>query len=117
MPKLVNFALPAIAMGVMVPLFSRLIWRKTPVKRPLKSQMLTTSLACLGVLFAGLVILVVSGLAGVICHRYSGYPNTRWLCPSAARQPGGLVNKLLIMLPTSYFGHGLPGFLASHSAR
>jgi uncharacterized BrkB/YihY/UPF0761 family membrane protein len=58
---LVNFGLPAVAMGVMVPLFSRLIWRKTPVKRPLKSQMLFTSLACLGVLFAGLVIFSTDG--------------------------------------------------------
>lgn len=58
---LVNFALPAIAMGVMVPLFSSLIWRKTPVKRPLKSQMIFTSLACLAVLFAGLVIFSTDG--------------------------------------------------------
>lgn len=56
-----NFVLPAITMGVMVPLFSRLIWRKTPVKRPLKSQMLVTSLACLAVLFAGLVIFSTDG--------------------------------------------------------
>ncbi|MEN9669817.1 MAG: hypothetical protein RL018_94 [Pseudomonadota bacterium] len=58
---LVNFALPAFAMGVMVPLFSRLIWRKTPVKRPLKSQMLITSLACLAVLVGGLVIFSTDG--------------------------------------------------------
>jgi Co/Zn/Cd efflux system component len=58
---LFNFALPAIALGIMVPLFSRLIWRKTPVKRPLKSQMLITSLAGLAVLFAGLVIFSTDG--------------------------------------------------------
>ena len=58
---LFNFALPAIALGVMVPLFSRLIWRKTPVKRSLKSQMLITSLAGLAVLFAGLVIFSTDG--------------------------------------------------------
>jgi Co/Zn/Cd efflux system component len=56
-----NFALPAIALGIMVPLFSRLIWRKTPVKRPLKSQMLITSLTGLVVLFAGLVIFSTDG--------------------------------------------------------
>ncbi len=56
-----NFALPAVSMGVMVPLFSRLIWRKTAVKRPLKSQIVFTSLACLGVLFAGLVIFSTDG--------------------------------------------------------
>jgi hypothetical protein len=58
---LVNFALPAVSLGVMVPLLSRLIWRKTPVKRPLKSQMMLTSLACFGVLFAGLVIFSTDG--------------------------------------------------------
>jgi hypothetical protein len=58
---LINFALPAIAMGVLVPLFSRLIWRKLPAKRPLKSQMLITSLACLSVLVAGLVIFSTDG--------------------------------------------------------
>jgi hypothetical protein len=58
---IINFALPALAMGVMVPLFSRLIWRKTPVNRPLKSQMLITSLACLAVSIAGLVIFSTDG--------------------------------------------------------
>lgn len=58
---LFNFALPAIAMGVMVPFLSRLIWRKTPAKRPLKSQMMVTSLACLAVLFAGLAIFSTDG--------------------------------------------------------
>ena len=58
---IINFALPAIALGVMVPLFSRMIWRKTPVKRSLKSQMLITSLAGLAVLFAGLVIFSTDG--------------------------------------------------------
>ena len=56
-----NFALPAIAMGVMVPLFSRLIWRKTPLKRPLQSQMLITSLAALAVLLTGLVVFSTDG--------------------------------------------------------
>ena len=58
---LFNFALPAIAMGVIVPLFSRMIWRKTPVKRPLKSQMLITTGACLTILLAGLVIFRTDG--------------------------------------------------------
>jgi Co/Zn/Cd efflux system component len=58
---LVNFALPAIALGVMVPLFTRLIWRKTPMKRPLKSQMLITSAAGLVVLIAGLVVFSTDG--------------------------------------------------------
>lgn len=58
---LVNFALPALALGIMVPLFSRLIWRKTPARRSLKSQMLITSLAGLAVLFAGLVIFSTDG--------------------------------------------------------
>jgi dolichol kinase len=58
---IINFALPAISMGVMVPLFSRLIWRKTPSKRSLKSQMLTTSLACLAVSIAGLVVFSTDG--------------------------------------------------------
>jgi uncharacterized BrkB/YihY/UPF0761 family membrane protein len=58
---LFNFALPAAAMGVMVPLFSRLIWRKSPVKRPLKSQILITSVACLVVLMAGLVFFGTDG--------------------------------------------------------
>jgi hypothetical protein len=58
---LVNFALPAVSLGVMVPLFSRLIWRKTAVKRPLKSQIVITSLACLAVLIAGLVIFSTDG--------------------------------------------------------
>lgn len=58
---LFNFALPAVSMGVMVPVFSRLIWRKIPVKRPLKSQMIFTSVACLGVLFAGLVVFSTDG--------------------------------------------------------
>ena len=58
---LFNFALPAIAMGVIVPLFSRMIWRKTPVKRPLTSQMLITTGTCLAVLFAGLVIFSTDG--------------------------------------------------------
>jgi hypothetical protein len=58
---IINFALPAVAMGVMVPLFSRLIWRKTPSKHPLKSQMLITSLACLVVSIAGLVIFSIDG--------------------------------------------------------
>ena len=58
---IVNFALPAAGLGVMVPLFSRLIWRKTPVKRPLKSQMMVTSLACFGVLFTGLVVFSTDG--------------------------------------------------------
>jgi hypothetical protein len=58
---IINFALPALAMGVMVPLFSRLIWRKTPSKRSLKSQMIVTTLACLAVLFAGLVIFSTDG--------------------------------------------------------
>jgi hypothetical protein len=58
---LVNFALPAVSLGVMVPLFSRLIWRKTAVKRPLKSQIVVTSLACLAVLIAGLAIFSTDG--------------------------------------------------------
>ena len=58
---LINFALPAIALGIMVPLFSRLIWRKILVKRSLKSQMLITSLAGLTVLIAGLVIFNTDG--------------------------------------------------------
>jgi hypothetical protein len=58
---IINFALPALAMGVMVPLFSRLIWRKTPSKRSLKSQMIVTTLACLAVSFAGLVIFSTDG--------------------------------------------------------
>lgn len=58
---LFNFALPAIALGIMVPLFSHLIWRKSPAKRPLTSQMLITSLAGLAVLFAGLVIFSTDG--------------------------------------------------------
>jgi hypothetical protein len=58
---LFNFVLPALAMGVMVPLFSRLIWCKTPVKRPLKSQIIFTSMSCLTVLFAGLVIFSTDG--------------------------------------------------------
>jgi hypothetical protein len=58
---LFNFVLPAIALGVMVPLFSRLIWRNTPAKRPLKSQILITSLAGIAVLFAGLVIFSTDG--------------------------------------------------------
>lgn len=58
---LFNFVLPAIAMGVMMPFFSRMLWRKTPVKRSLMSQMLITSLVCLAVLFAGLVIFKTDG--------------------------------------------------------
>jgi hypothetical protein len=58
---LFNFVLPAIALGVMVPLFSRLMWRKTPTKRPLKSQILITSLAGVVVLSAGLVIFSTDG--------------------------------------------------------
>jgi hypothetical protein len=58
---LFNFALPAVALGVMMPFLSRLIWRKTPVKRPLKSQMLLTGLACLMVLVAGLVFFSTDG--------------------------------------------------------
>jgi Co/Zn/Cd efflux system component len=58
---LVNFVLPAIALGVMVPLFTRLIWRKTPMKRPLKSQMLITSAAGLVVLMVGLVVFSTDG--------------------------------------------------------
>jgi Co/Zn/Cd efflux system component len=58
---LVNFALPAIALGVMVPLFTRLIWRKTPMKRPLRSQMLITSAAGLVVLMVGLVVFSTDG--------------------------------------------------------
>lgn len=53
---LINFTLPAVAMGVMMPLFSRLLWRKVPVKRSLKTQMATTTLACLAVLITGLVV-------------------------------------------------------------
>lgn len=53
---LFNFILPAIAMGVMMPLFSRLIWRKTTVKLSIQRQMLITSTVCLAVLIAGLVI-------------------------------------------------------------
>ena len=67
---LINFALPAIAIGVLMPLLSRLIWRKTPVQRSLKSQMTITTLACLGVLVAGLVIFSTDGkmatYAGVV---------------------------------------------------
>jgi hypothetical protein len=58
---LFNFVLPAIAMGVMMPLFSRLILRKTPVKRSLRSQILITSLAGMAVLLAGLVIFRTDG--------------------------------------------------------
>ena len=53
---LFNFVLPAIAMGVMMPLFSRTIWRKTAVKPSLQQQMLITTVACSAVLIAGLVI-------------------------------------------------------------
>jgi len=42
---LFNFVLPAIAMGVMMPLFSRTIWRKTAVKPSLQQQMLNMSVA------------------------------------------------------------------------
>jgi hypothetical protein len=80
---IINFALPALVMGVMVPLFSRLIWRKTPVNRPLKSQMLMTSLACLAVSIAGLVIFSTDGkmatyaglvLVAAVCQwRYLGW--------------------------------------------
>lgn len=58
---LFNFVLPAIVMGVLMPLFSRLIWHKVTVKRTLKSQMLITGLACLAVLVAGLVIFSTEG--------------------------------------------------------
>lgn len=67
---LFNFVLPAIAMGVMMPFFSRMLWRKTPVKRSLMSQMLITTGACMAVLFAGLVIFNTDGkmmtYAGVV---------------------------------------------------
>ena len=53
---LFNFVLPAIAMGVMMPLFSRMIWRKTAAKQSLQLQMLISSIVCLAVLVAGLVI-------------------------------------------------------------
>ena len=53
---LCNFVLPAIAMGVMMPFFSRLIWRKTAVKQSLQRQMLITSFVCLAALIAGLVV-------------------------------------------------------------
>ncbi len=53
---LLNFVLPAVAMGVMMPLFSRLLWRKVSVAKSLKAQMTITSLACLAVLIAGLVV-------------------------------------------------------------
>jgi ABC-type bacteriocin/lantibiotic exporter with double-glycine peptidase domain len=59
---IINFTLPAIALGVMVPLFSRLIWRKVPVKRSLRSQMTITTLTCLAVLFAGLVVFSADGM-------------------------------------------------------
>ncbi len=58
---LLNFALPAVAMGVMMPLLSRLLWRKTAVKRSLLSQMIISSLACVVVLLAGLVIFSTDG--------------------------------------------------------
>ena len=73
---LFNFALPAVALGVMVPLFSRLIWRNTPVKPPLKSQMLITSLACLAVLFAGLVVFSTDGKMAT----YAALVTTAALC-------------------------------------
>lgn len=57
----INFVLPAIAMGVMVPLFSHLFWRKIPVNKPLKTQMLITSLVGVAVLIAGLVIFSTDG--------------------------------------------------------
>lgn len=53
---LINFALPAVAMGVMMPLFSRLLWRKVAIKRSLKAQVAITTLACLAVLITGLVV-------------------------------------------------------------
>ena len=53
---LINFILPAVFMGVMMPLFSRLVWRKVAVRRSLKTQMLITTAACAAVLIAGLVI-------------------------------------------------------------
>lgn len=53
---LLNFVLPAVAMGVMMPLFSRMILRKVSVKPSLKAQMIVTTLACLAVLMAGLVV-------------------------------------------------------------
>lgn len=58
---LFNFVLPAIAMGVMMPFFSRMLWRQTPAKRSLMSQMLITSSVCLTVLFAGLVVFNTDG--------------------------------------------------------
>lgn len=58
---LLNFALPAVAMGVMMPFFSRLLWRKVSVKWSLKTQMIITTLACLAVLIAGLVVFGVDG--------------------------------------------------------
>ena len=67
---LLNFVLPAVAMGVMMPLFSRLLWRKVPIKRSLKAQMAITTLACLAVLITGLVVFGVDGkmatYAGVV---------------------------------------------------
>lgn len=54
---LINFVMPALAMGVMMPLVSRMMWRKVAIKRSLKAQMVITTLACLAVLIAGLVIL------------------------------------------------------------
>lgn len=53
---LFNFVMPAIAMGVMMPLASRLVWRKVAVSKPLKTQMLITTAAGTAVLIAGLVI-------------------------------------------------------------
>ncbi len=67
---LLNFVLPAVALGVMMPLLGRLLWRSVSVKRSLKAQMVVTTLACLAVLVAGLVVFGVDGkmatYAGVV---------------------------------------------------
>jgi hypothetical protein len=52
---LINFILPALAMGVMMPLASRMIWRQTAVKPSLQRQMFITTAVCMVVLIAGLV--------------------------------------------------------------
>ncbi|MDO8777699.1 MAG: hypothetical protein Q7K57_55090 [Burkholderiaceae bacterium] len=74
---LINFVMPALAMGVMMPLVSHMMWRKVSIKPSLKAQMSITTLACLAVLIAGLVIFGNDGkmatyagliLAGAVCQ-------------------------------------------------
>ncbi len=77
---LFNFVQPAIAIGVMMPLFSRLIWRKTAVKQSLQQQMLITSLACLAVLIAGLVIFGTDGKMATYIGVVLAAAGCQWWC-------------------------------------